>query len=216
MQLTIKTAVHADELSTIFNDAELALIAEYADNIERLYRDGDAELCASGLYWYDEANLLARRLAAQTGLSVAQTASILAVLSPCTSWSNQVNFTLSFIEQVQAGADAHGVRAPFTGANKVKAGRIIAGDLTALRGVKVEMFRDNILGKNDCATVDRHALRIALGREATSLECASILTAKSRQRLCVVAAYHLAAKRIGHPVANVQAATWTIFRGKAH
>jgi hypothetical protein len=216
MQATIKSAVYHNELETIFNDAELALVAEYADNIERLYRDGDAELRASGLYWYDEANLLARRLAAQTGLSVEQTASVLAVLSPCTSWSNQVNFTLAFIEAVLAGADAHSVRAPFTGANKIKAGRIIAGDLSALRGVKVEMFYANIMGENDCATVDRHALRIALGREATSLECASILTAKSRQRLCVVAAYHLAAKRLGHGVANVQAATWTIFRGTAH
>jgi hypothetical protein len=216
MQATIKAAVNNNELDAIFNDAERALIAEYADNIERLFNDGDAELRNGGLFWYDEANLLARRLAAQTGLSVEQTASVLAALSPCTSWANQVNFTLSFIEAVQAGADPHSIRAPFTGANKIKAGRIINGDLSALKGVKVEMFRDNILGATDVATVDRHALRIALGRDATSLECASILTQKSRQRLCVVAAYHLAAKRIGFPVANVQAATWTIFRGKAH
>src|SRR5262245_26877398 len=118
MQSTIKFAVEHNTLGEIFSDDEMLLIAEYADNIERLFNDGDAVLRASGLYWYDEAHGFAARLARQTGLSIEQTASVLAALSPCTSWANQVNFTLSFIQAVQAGADPHAVRAPFTGANK--------------------------------------------------------------------------------------------------
>ena len=216
MQPTIKFAVERDELSEIFTDAELDRVLTYADNIERLFLDGDAVLRASGLYWYDEARGLAASVARATGITLEQAIRVIAVLSPCTSWANQVKFTLPFVQAVLAGADPHKVRAPFTGANKIKAGRIIAGDLDAISGVKVEMFAANIRGENDVATVDRHAYRIAIGREATSQECSAALTTKSRERLVVVAAYHLAAKRLGYAVANVQAATWTIFRGTAH
>jgi hypothetical protein len=215
MQSTIKYAVDHEELCAIFSDAERARVHLYASNIVDTFERATPHQKAAGLYWYDEARGLAARVAREAGISLQTAAAVIAVLSPSVSWSNQVNYTLPFVEAVLAGADARKVKGPFYGTNKEKAARILAGDFTALRGVKVEMFYQNILGKHDVATVDRHALRIAVGADLSPDECSAWLQPKNRKRLEIVAAYHLAARRLGYAVALVQAVTWVVFRGKA-
>ena len=215
MQSAIKIAVERDELPEIFNPDEAVRVELYAQNIISSYVSASPEQRASGADWYAAAARLAGVIASVTGITFSQAAAVLAVTSPSVSWANQVKYTLPFVEAVLAGAAPRSVKGPFYGANKDKAGRILAGDMSALSGVKVTAFYRNICGNHDEATVDRHALRIALARDLNPEQCKVLLNPRSRERVLVVAAYHLAARRLGQSVAIVQAVTWVVFRGKA-
>jgi hypothetical protein len=215
MQTTIKTHADTETLEMIFTPAAMDRIETYVENILSTFARGNDEQINAGLVWYGVAKNEAQRVANECEITLDTAAHILAVLSPSVSWGNQVNYTIPFIRAVQNGASAHGVKAPFFGANKVKAARILDGDFSALSGVKVEMFYANIMGDGSVATIDRHALRVALGMDASPEKCRELLSAKSTARLEVIAAYHLAAARLGYDVASVQAVTWVIFRGRA-
>ncbi len=215
MQNAIADAVNTGTLDGMFDQNAVERIEEYTHNIVSTFARGTDEQIDAGLVWYPNAMQEAFRVSEECGITIDTAAHIIAVLSPSVSWGNQVNYTIPFVRAVQHGADAYGVKAPFYGANKVKAARILDGDYSALQGVKVEAFYRNISGTTDVATIDRHALRVALGRDASPSECSALLRKKSEARLEVIAAYHLAAARLGYDVASVQAVTWVIFRGKA-
>jgi hypothetical protein len=217
MQATIKHAVDRDELDALFTADERVRLELYTDNIINTYLAASPAEREAGLDWYPSAARLAHRIALACGLSFKQAAAVLAVTSPSVSWGNQVKYTLPFVEAVLAGADARSVKGPFYGANKVKAARILLdGDLSALSGVKVTAFYRNICGDHDEATIDRHALRIALNKDLNPEQCKVLLNPRSRERVLVMAAYHLAARRLGIAVALVQAVTWVVFRGSAN
>lgn len=216
MQTTIKTAVENNELDAIFSDEERQRVARYTQNIVDTYLDATPAQLSDGISWYPRAARLAETIASVTGITFAQAAAVLAVTSPSVSWANQVKFTLPFVQAVLSGADARSVKAPFYGENKAKAARILAGDFSALTGVKVEAFYRNICGDHTLATIDRHALRIALKQELSPEECKVLLNKRSRERIVALAAYHLAARRLGVAVALVQAVTWVVFRGSAN
>jgi hypothetical protein len=215
MQNAIADAVNTDQLDGMFDQDAVERIESYTHNIVSTFARGNDDQIEAGLVWYPNARNEAARVASECDISLDCAAHIIAVLSPSVSWGNQVNYTIPFVKAVQNGASAYGVKAPFYGANKAKAARILDGDFSALSGVKVEAFYRNIMGGTDVATIDRHALRVALGRDASPSECSALLSKKSTARLEVIAAYHLAAARLGYDVASVQAVTWVVFRGKA-
>lgn len=217
MQTTIKNAIATDNIAILFDSAaQIARVIGYADNIAQSFYSASDEEMSGGLDWYPRAYQFAVELSNETGLTIEQCAAVLAVTSPGVSWGIQHSYTLGFINGVLDGKAPRKVKGPFYGANKEKAARIILDeDFSALHGPKVEAFYRNIMGNHSLATVDRHALRVALARDCEPHECAELLSARSRKRVEVLAAYHLAAKNLGYEVALVQAVTWCVWRGKA-
>jgi len=185
-------------------------IAPEVENIISVYRAARPEQIAAGLAWYPEAHDLAVLLA---GGDLAKGAGVIAALSPQTSWSQNVKLaTRAFTDGKASGQ---------TGANVSKANRIMAGespedvlgwnDPKAKSGHKVRNFFRNIVNPvgPEC-TIDRHAHDIAVGRQTDNM---------TRGQLGRVGVYDLfadcyreAARRLGVPVAVLQAVTWVVWR----
>lgn len=158
-----------------------------------------------GIDWYEHAHTLARVLAGQHGISVEQTAGVLAALSPQLSWPRNVTYA----EQFLATGDA-----PVLGRSKRAAARIVAGEPppSVLQGPKVRAFFANIVDPDgsDAVTVDRHAHDVAVGQRFGDAR-RSLLGRQGGYDL-LAAAFRLAAAKVGLAPSAVQAITWLAWR----
>jgi len=151
-------------------------------------------------YWYQEAHELCCHWSQETGYSVPQVASVVAVLSPMCSWSQNLRWAHSLL---------HNNNAPCLGlqANHDKALRILAGEPihTVLKGEKVKSFYACIL-RPHCSSVviDRHMLKIVKWPKDT-------VTRNQYHKLANIFRYR--ANLVGMPVPEYQALTWLWQRG---
>lgn len=157
-----------------------------------------------GAKWYNEAQLVAALLAAQTGHTLDTAAAVLAHLSPRTFWAKTVQGATSLM--------IAGVAPGHLGANVRRALGAMEAEkpLDTLHGPKVAAFAANILGDTDAVTVDVWALRVALGPDAPD-------SVTPKQYRLVADAYRAAAREAGVTPATIQATTWIVARnGRAN
>lgn len=210
-------AADSQALYDLFGDDAHNRIVDYAHNIIGAYRRATRQQLKDGLTWYNAARTFAVELAETYQLTVEQAVGVLAVMSPGVSWTMQLKYTAAFMTHIQNGGTPSDAPGPFTGENKRKAARIMYGEepTAVLKGVKVTAFYRNILGDHSGVTVDRHALRVAIGQDLTPDECKPWLRPSCPGRREVVAAYHLAARYLKVDVALGQAVTWVVYRADA-
>lgn len=173
----------------------------------RLRASATPDDVAAGVEWYGRANGLAFKLAAQYGVTPRQAASVIAVLSPTNRWHRNVQDAEAMLAWHASGRIGDPPSVCTYGPNRVKAIRIMDGDLGALSGPKVEAFAANILGDHEYVTLDIWACRAALGDDKA--------TGPGRHRQKIARAYRNAAARSGDTPAAFQAIVWTVIRGKA-
>lgn len=178
-------------------------VPNYESNIRAAYELASDSDVLTGRLWYRSA----REIAEQIGNGdYEKGAGILAALSPQKPWKESVRLA-------KRGA-TNGVFTGHYGANCEKAGRIWSGDapLDVLGGRKVRAFYRNIVGElNADVCVDRHALAIALGRDATEQELHRVCNSnKFYDELA--AAYKAVAHRVGLEPSELQAITWVCWR----
>ena len=180
------------------------LMTGSTQNIINTYeRATDAQLMA-GENWYFTALALAEELADRHDLPVTNVAYAIAALSPVTDWiTNQI---------AASEVCATGFTRFQSGANIDKANRCLAGELSALRGPKVERFALAIVNPlgDTTACIDRHAFSIWMGTKQTDIQ-QKVLARKGAYEL-VAEAYAEAAKILDVPVHTVQAVTWIVWR----
>lgn len=178
-------------------------------NITKIFRQTTAEDRIAGLGWYATAREVAAQLDPE---DPARAAAVIAVLSPRTSWPQNVKLAQDAYAGRKVGA---------LGANVRKAQRILAGEdpSDVVTGDKVRAFWLTIVDPSDAraVVVDRHAFDVAcdqvtddatrgryLGRVGKYAELADM--------------YRRAAKIISRETgqswtpAAVQAATWVYWR----
>lgn len=187
----------------------------YRDNILAAWREATAEDLAQGLEWYNIAAELAASLATDSRYTERQCAGVIAALSPMMSWPANVTAARKLIEHHTASAlvghPHHGAPASGfgLGLNVVKAWRILNGADPAdvLTSPKVGAFFANIMGDPDAVTVDRWAMRVALGDPNHP----GTVRGK-RQYADVANAYRDAASTAGVTAREIQAAVWVWIR----
>jgi hypothetical protein len=165
----------------------------------------DTQLLA-GENWYESALFLAEELADKHDLEPVNVAYAIAALSPQKDWiTNQV----AIIELCETGSTRQQSRI-----NIDKARRCLAGELTALRGPKVERFAEAIIDPlgNSVACIDRHAFSIWMGAKQSDKQL-PVLQRKGAYEM-VADAYAEASKILDVPVHIVQATTWVVWRDK--
>lgn len=155
----------------------------------------------AGRTWYADAAEVASELAPYAG-SVEHAATVIAHLSPRTSWARNV-----------AGARGlvyHGMAEHCMPANVDRARNALASKtpVATLNGPKVRRFAQNILGDTDAVTVDVWAARVAL---ATPPDADRILARKGVYD-ALEDAYRVAARRRGVAPSVMQATTWVVAR----
>ena len=186
-------------LSEIMTGSVANIIASYESAT-------DTQLLA-GESWYESALYLAETLAFDHDIeSVENVAYAIAALSPQKDWiTNQV----AIIELCETGTTRFQSRI-----NVSKANRCLAGELSALRGPKVERFALAIMNPlgDTVACIDRHAFSIWMGTKQTDIQI-KVLARKGAYEM-VADAYSEAAKILDVPVHIVQATTWVVHRDK--
>jgi hypothetical protein len=180
------------------------------NNILHAYVMADDSDIADGIEWYARALRLATEL--DPG-NVRKAVGIIAVLSPMTSWPQNVKKARA----VYAGGMAWGL-----GDSVSKAARIFNGEDvdSVVSGPKVTSFFHNILGDDARVTIDRHAIDCAYGRVLSDSQRANVVkTTKARDGYGILrSAYlHVAgiiSEETGMTItgAQMQAIVWTYWR----
>ena len=133
-------------------------------NILNTYDSATEVQLMAGEQWYFSALALAEELADKHDLETVNVAYAIAALSPQKDWiTNQV----AIIELCETGTTRFQ-----SGVNIDKAKRCLAGQLSALRGPKVERFALAIIDPlgNTTACIDRHAFSIWMGTKQTDIQ----------------------------------------------
>ena len=180
------------------------LMTGSTQNIIDVYESATEEQQMAGSNWYWMARHLAEELADRHEYPVENVAYAIAALSPVTDWiTNQIaasEVCATGFTRFQSGANIH------------KANRCLAGELSALKGPKVERFAEAIIDPvgNSTACIDRHAFSIWMGTKQTDVQ-QKVLQRKGAYEM-VADAYAEAAQILDVPVHTVQAVTWVVWR----
>ncbi len=176
---------------------------QICENLRHWYAGATDHEKSEGTYWYPNANYIARKQSGLFGLTLEQTAGVIAVLSPRNHWTQNV---LDAYEVLEFGAEA--VVRTFT-SNLEKALRIIAGDLSYVKGNKVIAFWHCILGSDDNVVVDSWAVRAAIGDLYVKSRDTGITDA---QYETIANCYVKVARELGLAPSVLQAIVWVSVR----
>jgi hypothetical protein len=187
--------INADTLRS--NIRAVYEVTAQADNAENL------------VAWYRIAREFCADVALDFGLTTAQVAGIVAVLSPQLSWERNKLTAVEFLRRYYSGQSFVGLMA--YKANVDKALRIVAGECpeTVVGGPKVTSFFNNILGNPESVTVDRHALHIALYGVDGASEKSGSITPTQKLYGIVADAYKSVAGEVGLLPSELQSLTWS-------
>lgn len=168
--------------------------------ILRTFDRATASDVESGARWYDDAGALASTLSGHVDGSVERAASVIAALSPRTSWARNVASATALLTSGPTAARRLGAMSR----NVQTAQRAKRDGFGALNGPKTSAFARNIAGDREAVTVDVWAMRVA-DLDEDRLTRVGVYDA-------VAHAYRLAARRRGVDPATMQATTWVVAR----
>ena len=179
------------------------------NNIIKIWGESDTYAHKSGAAWYDVALGHAEDMALEYGIEVWQAVAIIAVLSPQTEWTRNLDEARELLSRWTMELEIT-PRNIGTTEDRLKRALLAlendTSDIARVKGTrKVASFFRAILGDPDAVTVDRHAYRVALG-DPTLNAPAGLTDAVYR---AIAAAYRDAATEIGQEPRVLQAITWT-------
>lgn len=176
------------------------MIDTYLDNLRRVYERATPEERIDGAVWYLKAREQLARIAGVYHLTQEIVAYAAAALSNNMEWEANVALTDSVAWAVSRGVEPRG-HFPLC---LEKATRILQGDLTALKGPKVEPFARALFGDMRAAVVDRWMWRAAMPEGSAHLTHKRIRDVSSALRLL--------SYETRLPVVVVQATIWLTIR----
>jgi len=177
-------------------------------NILKVYHLANADEIQNGLLWYRNAHDEAKRLARENGLTLRQTAGVIAAVSPGLRWERNVECAERIIKGEPL--DGLGIRW-YDGVRKAK--RILKGHNpdVVLKGNKVRAFFACILDPCNklSVCVDGHAAAIHAGRRITLDEVPPM---NDRLYGRIAGDYMIVAKWLGILPLQIQAICWLTWR----
>lgn len=170
-------------------------------NLVKLYIDADK----SGINWYVEANLFARKVAEQYNKPLKTVCAVISALSPATNWEQNKADTIGLI------SGKKGYKCVTYGKNVDKARRILRTNealFSPKTGAKTYNFFYNIWQPEspEFVCIDRHAYLIATSDIYTGLT--------PKQYNVIADHYKKAASKLGILPSQLQAILWTDYRLK--
>ncbi len=183
-------------------------IRQQANRIKKWYDIATPADMADGLAWYNEAHILAVKLASQYGVSVMQAAQVISVLSPQKKWeANKREAVAAFNEHFNGIAPEFSYFA--TQMTMLEVHAIIAGTfLISSKRLKTYSFADNIARyDSEEITIDSHALRVAYDDETPTIKKVSPLQYRHAR-----AAYQQVADSLGLKGYQLQAIVWVTYK----
>ncbi len=178
------------------------------DRIVATFNLATPEQAREGAEWYADGGSLVDVLADVGSMTREHSASVIAHLSPRTSWARNVSGAWELITR---GLAYPGILP----ANVRRARLAIASDdpLSTIHGPKTSRFARNLLGDRNAVTVDVWAARTALG----TMDKRTIEITLKRVGVydALEYAYQVAARRLGVDPVECQATCWIVERGRS-
>ena len=191
-----------------------------AIQIINIYRQATPSEIAEGQFWYSKANQISLYMANKFNCPITKVVGVLSALSPGTNWQQNVADAHNLIMAWHYLIDPSEVIMNTYGQNKRKAVRILnlrSSEVTDVEKLllhkskinKTASFFWNILRvkETEFVTIDRHAVRIALGPEFRD----NVYMTEKRYRT-TVKAYKRAAKEVNLKPHELQAIVWCAYR----
>jgi hypothetical protein len=190
-------------------------------NVIEHFQNATPEEVQEGMDWYQKANLVAKSIANNSGISVPQAAGLLAVYSPQTDWYNNM-MRASRVAQLGKGIGGKGSGIMASDAQKQAADRILSGEdyHNVVKGPKIRSFADLIATGGDpdpdnpLVVVDRHAVGVTHGQFANDFiynaSGTGVRNYRNRTADYVNAARALGKKGVQISPHQLQAATWLV------
>lgn len=194
-----------------------------AKQIAKLYSQASEAEITAGAGWYLEAHEIAKLLSNKFNVALPKVVGVMAALSPATNWQQNVADTHNLLLAYSGGINPNEVVVTTYGGNKQKAIRILRIESTNEREVEALLLHKSKINKTTCfyfnilrpdhdhvVTIDRHAIRIALGNAAG---VDGICMTEKRYR-AISEAYQIAASSLDINAVALQAVVWGTFRRK--
>jgi hypothetical protein len=190
-------------------------------NILAIYKQANSRDISEGKNWYIKANDISRLMAVKYKLCEAQTAGIIAALSPGANWPQNIIDANNLCSLLGTGKDINRITCTTYNANKLKAAYIYSHSELSENEIfvillgsskkvnKTSSFYLNILHPelSDNITIDRHSSRVNLG---TDINLSHAPTEKRYKFM--EAAYKIASNQLQISAIELQAITWITFR----
>lgn len=177
-------------------------------NLLATYHKANAAEICDGQLWYRDRNCEANRLAEENGLTIRQTAGIIAAVSPGLRWEKNVECA----ERIIRGESLNGLGVRWYNGVR-KAERILAGHDpdVVLKGNKVRAFASCIVNPSDSVAVciDGHAYAIWCGRR---IPLDDVPPLNNRLYHRIAGDYVFVAKVLSIRPCQLQAVTWCCWR----
>lgn len=171
-------------------------------NLVKLYERADR----SGISWYFEAHNFCADLSKRYNVPLANVCAVVSALSPATNWEQNKRDAVRLIQGKEGGYVTYGQ-------NVIKAKIALKtdnpGNLFSMQtGAKTYNFYHCLLSPSSSAhvVIDRHAYRVATGKEYTKLTL--------KQYLEIASHYMKAANKLGLLPSQLQAVLWVDYRIK--
>ena len=177
------------------------------NNIKKTYK---LSLDSEHNNWYQEARDFGTDVAKLFDIPLSKVLGIVSVLSPLKEWNKNKEIAIEFIASGDCGHMKN---------NKQKARDILSLDIDSaleynilkiINGQKTTAFYLNMMypNRSDYVTIDRHAIAIAIGRNATENE--QVLNGK--QYTFLRDCYIMVAIKLGLAPLHLQSITWQTWK----
>lgn len=190
---------------------ELPTHEEMIRNIISVYKLCTETDVRNGMTWYKRTAKLITDIADANGIVAEHLVAVYAAISPALDKSENDASLHRIIKLVKEGVPCSEWKG--FGAfphNLRKAEPLLRGDLSVLRGRKVNAFFSNLLGNNMAVTVDRWAVRIVMNDPYLGRQ--KIAPSSNKCYRAIARAYASAAGRVGVSPRELQAITWEYYR----
>lgn len=196
-----------------------------AKQIAKLYSQASEAEITEGAGWYVQAHEICKLISNKFSCPMSKTVGVVAALSPATNWQQNIADAHNLILAWHHGLSPDEVVCTTYGPNKMKAIRILNLQSSIERDVENILLHKSKINKTTCfflnilhpdndelVTVDRHAIRIALG-DAPGVD--NICMTEKRYRN-IAESYQIAAKGLDINAISLQAVVWCAYRRLAH
>jgi hypothetical protein len=195
-------------------------------HIVSVYLEASKLELRQGKDWYTTAHDVCQELADTYNKSFKLVCIIMSVLSPATSWENNVKYCEKFLEDYTT--DSVSIEDNMYTTYKFNAQKALdfindptkafawfEAEVSELgSGHKTWSFAHNIYGETEYATIDRHAYRVwKHGLGLVEMKTPSL---SRKQYISVWSDYSVVANLLGLEVSTLQAVTWIVIRNKLH
>lgn len=193
---------------------------QHVNNIVALVKGASAQQYLDGLTWYSAAHDLAAHLAVKYGVTIRQSAGVIAAVSPQTAWQRNMQLAEKYLSQHAAGITPNGGYMR-VGINKVIAILSLADPsedeiLDVLKAQKISAFFLNIMNDSWTVTVDGHAINAMLSGfqryGITDKKGCGQKTITPKQWEYATEVYREAARYLHLTPCETQAIAWVVYR----